>query len=126
MPSEPDSGPTMKSTLSCSISLRAWRIVVSGVVSVAATTVSILAGDDVVEVPVRSASSTLRTPSLPPSAVEAFDATRIPILIVSSANAGLPGEDGADRHRSREKSLHLFLPKHPGVAPAAREMTASG
>ena len=62
MPSEPDSGPRMISTLSCSMSLRAMRVAVAGVVSVFATTVSIFLPPAMLPACL-SASSTLRMPS---------------------------------------------------------------
>ncbi len=67
MPSEPESGPRMISTLSCSMSLRAIRVAVAGVVSEAATIVSIFLPPALPPASL-SASSTLRMPSAPPAA----------------------------------------------------------
>ena len=110
MPSEPESGPRMISTLSCSISLRAMRVAVAGVVSVLATTVSIFLPPAMLPACL-SASSTLRMPSAPPAAKAPSVATRMPTLIVSLRDrcAGQHQRQGGSRP---DNSLHAeFLPR---------------
>ena len=108
MPSEPESGPRMISTLSCSMSLRAIRVVVAGVVSVAATTVSIFL-PPALPPTCLSASSTLRTPSAPPAAKAPSRATRMPTLIVSCA-AAAPGSINA---KAAAAPMSCFMPNPP-------------
>ena len=108
MPSEPESGPRMISTLSCSMSLRAIRVAVAGVVSVAATTVSIFLPPAMPPASL-SASSTLRTPSAPPAAKAPSRATRMPTLIVSCATAA-PGSINA---RAAAAPMSRFMPNPP-------------
>ena len=100
----------MISTLSCSMSLRAIRVVVAGVVSVAATTVSIFLPPAVPPASL-SASSTLRTPSAPPAAKAPSSATRIPTLIVSCATAA-PGSINAT---AAPAPMSRFMPNPPRI-----------
>src|SRR4030095_2438565 len=67
MPSEPDSGPTMMSTLSCSTSLRVAFTATSGLASDEALTISILR-PATTPLRWRTASSAPRIPSWPPAA----------------------------------------------------------
>jgi hypothetical protein len=67
MPSEPDSGPTMMSTLSCSTSLRVALTATSGLASDEALTSSILRPATTPFLS-RTASAAPRMPSWPPAA----------------------------------------------------------
>ena len=108
MPSEPESGPMMISTLSCSMSLRAMRVAVAGVVSVLAITVSIFLPPAMLPACL-SASSTLRMPSAPPAAKAPSVATRMPTLIVSCAIAA-PGSINA---KAAAAPISRFMPNPP-------------
>ena len=99
----------MMSTLSCSTSLRAMRIVVSGLVSVGATTVSTFLPAMVLFTCLR-ASSTLRTPSWPPVAKAPSSATRMPILIVPLWARAAPGKPRATTATALSKVLRIVVP----------------
>ena len=79
MPSEPDSGPTMMSTLSCSTSLRVAFTATSGLASDEALMISILRP---ATTPLRccTASSAPRMPSWPPAANGPSSVASRPIL----------------------------------------------
>ena len=109
IPSEPESGPMMKSTLSCSTSLRAIRTVVSGLVSVGATTVSIFLPAMVLFTCLR-ASSTLRTPSAPPVAKAPSSATRMPILMVPLWARAEPGSRRAASAAAPSRDSRIVVP----------------
>ena len=84
MPSEPDSGPTMIWTLSCSTSLRVALTATSGLASDEALMISIFLP---ATMPPRSftASSAPRMPSCPPAANGPSSVASRPILTVSCA-----------------------------------------
>ena len=89
MPSEPDSGPTMMSTLSCSTSLRVAFTATSGLASDEALMISILR-PATTPLRWRTASSAPRMPSWPPAANGPSSVASRPILTTGCCAVAIP------------------------------------
>src|SRR5262249_42811947 len=107
MPSEPDSGPTMMSTLSCSTSFRVAFTATSGFASDDALMISIFLP---ATVPPRclTASSAPRMPSWPPAANGPSSVASRPIFTVCCCAVAIPAATTASTTASAVHTIRFF------------------